>query len=181
MKSEIRKIAQRYFQAQSSVERAVLMQQVAKAITELSEWKNAQHIALTLAQETELPTQLLIQSALIQGKTVYLPRVAPEKSLDFIAVDTETHYVKHKFGMLEPVGEPLSDITQLDLIIMPGLAYDHDGNRVGFGGGYYDRLLAKYPTLNTVGVIPEELYFKNESWMLDQYDQPVNRVVVIGE
>lgn len=179
-KQDIREYAKTYYQEQTTAERAALMQEMVKKITTLPMWQQAHKIALTLAQSNELPTQLLIQTALLQKKEVYLPRVAPQQQLDFVAIDEATEYETHKFGMLEPLGPILADVNDLDLILVPGLAFSAAGQRIGFGGGYYDRLLAKYPQITTVGVVSRPFYLDTANWEVQAFDQPVSQVVVLG-
>jgi len=180
-KQTLRKKAQIYYEQQSSEMRATLMQEMVKKVTTLASWQAAEKVALTLAQNNELPTQLLIQTALLQRKQVYLPKVAPAHQLQFIRITEKTEYEAHRFGMLEPIGDAIADIDDLDLIVVPGLAFSHDGSRVGFGGGYYDRLLAKYPKMPTLGVVSAPFFVDKPNWEINEYDQPVKQVLVIGE
>lgn len=180
-KQDIRETAKQYYEDQSMLERAQVMQDMVKQVTDLDVWQQADKIALTLAQNNELPTQLLIQTALLQKKTVYLPKVAPNHQLDFIQVDESTEYEMHRFGMLEPIGDKLPNVASLELIIVPGLAFSQEGQRVGFGGGYYDRLLAAYPEIPTVGLVSRPFYSEEIMWETNEFDQPVQQVVVLGE
>lgn len=179
-KQVIRKKAQAFYEQQSSTIRATLMQEMVKKVTVLPNWQEAEKIALTLAQNNELPTQLLIQTALLQKKEVYLPKVASGRQLNFIRITEATKYEEHRFGMLEPIGDTLADINHLDLIVVPGLAFSRDGSRVGFGGGYYDRLLMKYPVVPTLGIVSAPFYFEEPIWQVDEFDQRVKQVLVIG-
>lgn len=180
-KKIIREQARDFYQTQDIGARAQLMQEVAKAVTALPAWQDAKAVALTLAQENELPTQLLIQTALLQKKAVYLPKVSPNHQLTFIRIDETTRYEQHRFGMLEPIGDALTDVTELNLIVVPGLAFSGDGQRVGFGGGYYDRLLAKYPQIPTIGIVTSTFYTEQIDWVVNVFDQTVEQVVVIGD
>jgi 5-formyltetrahydrofolate cyclo-ligase len=180
-KAEIRENGLTYYANQTSEERATLMQFVVRQVTATNVWQNAEHIALTLSQSNELPTELLIQTALLQKKKVYLPRVAPNHQLKFIQIDETTQYEKHRFGMLEPIGDALIDVTELDLIMVPGIAFSEQGDRVGFGGGYYDRFLAEHKEISTMGIAATELITVAPNWHVEPFDVSVDTIVRIGE
>ncbi|MBM7616637.1 5-formyltetrahydrofolate cyclo-ligase [Weissella uvarum] len=165
-------------QALNDEARAVYAQLMTKQMTERPEWQAAKVVALSLAQDDELPTQLLIQVALIQHKQVVLPKVRPQHQMDFIPVDAETVYERHKFGMLEPVGDPLHDLKAIDVVVVPGLAFAADGARLGFGGGYYDRWLPKVEAPTFGFTIPEN-YYQTAAWPTETTDQPVDHVLVL--
>lgn len=78
------------------------------------------------------------------GKILLLPRVLNDSDIDAVRVnDIDTGLVKGSFGILEPASEKESFSTDLiDVILVPGVAFDVQGNRLGHGRGYYDRFLA---------------------------------------
>ncbi|MGD1994614.1 MAG: 5-formyltetrahydrofolate cyclo-ligase, partial [Anaerolineae bacterium] len=85
------------------------------------------------------------------------------------------HLVRHHFGMLEPDPElPQVDPGTLDVVLVPGTAFARHGGRVGFGGGYYDRLLPTTPALR-VGVTYSPCLL--EEVPCDEYDQRMHWVV----
>ena len=177
-KENIRIQAQANLAAIPEAARGNLMQQATRAITQLSAWQAADKIALTLSQDVEIPTQLLIQTALLQGKHVYLPRVQPKRQMIFVRITTDTVYEKHPFGMLEPVGDEIIDPADLDLVLVPGLAFSAAGDRIGFGGGYYDRWLPKTDA-TTVALVTPDNYFAAPTWPLEVTDQAVDQVVIV--
>lgn len=96
----------------------------------------------------ELPTQPLIDWAYRQGFSVYLPVVsAADKALNFAKLQhanvRQARLVRHRLGMHQPAyGETLR-VQALDMLFMPLVAFDRHGHRMGMGGGFYDRTLAK--------------------------------------
>jgi len=63
--------------------------------------------------------------------------------------------IANKYGIIEPVGDPWQDYDKIDLVLVPALAYDHNGHRLGRGKGYYDRFLKKLNAY-TIGIAFEE-------------------------
>ena len=105
-----------------------------------------------LSMGSEPETRALIEAAWQEGKRVLLPRVVPESPvLAWHRVDDFSSLARSPFGICEPVpgvhpAYPSSVMAKLDgaVAIVPGLAFDRHGFRLGYGGGYYDRFLAAF-------------------------------------
>ena len=93
----------------------------------------------------EPDTARLIGPLLALGKRVALPRCLPGNGMEARSITGAEQLIRHKFGMLEP-GEdcPVVDREEIDLILVPGLAFDRHCRRLGQGGGFYDRYLEGY-------------------------------------
>ncbi len=105
-----------------------------------------------------------------------LPRIVPEENhrMDFHPYDP-ARLVIHKFGMAEPAADlPIVPAGAVELVLVPGLAYDRHGWRLGYGGGYYDRFLASFGGI-CVGVVYQALLL--ESVPHSGYDVPVGWIV----
>ena len=90
-------------------------------------------------------TGLLIEKLLERGKTVGLPRMLPGRQMEVRRYDPAIPMVKATFGILEPSTEcGLIAKEDVDFVLTPAVAYDEEGYRKGFGGGYYDRWLEDY-------------------------------------
>ena len=106
------------------------------------EWKNAQMICLYMSTPDEVDTKPLLAAALNAGKTVVFPRVEGD-TLILHQVQSVGDFIRGAYQILEPKkSAPVVDPKSVDLFIVPGIAFDQDGFRLGHGKGYYDRLLA---------------------------------------
>ena len=105
----------------------------------------SKRIALYRANDGELDLYYLEQKLVVHKKQVYLPslRKLPRRSLWFIRFKPDDQLITNRFGIKEPKKGQLLLTTPwwLDLILMPLVAFDLSGNRLGMGGGYYDRAL----------------------------------------
>ena len=119
-----------------------MSKQIAQNFLETKMFKEASHVAYYLPIGGEVDTQWLTQWSV--GKDFYLPLVkASDGLLVFAKADSTSDYQKNKFGILEPVGtDYVTTLETLDLVVTPLVSYDNEGNRLGMGGGYYDRTFA---------------------------------------
>ena len=113
---------------------------------------DSQTILLYCALPDEVPTLELLERLTAQGKTVLLPRVISDKEMELRRYTGRADLTEGAFGIMEPVGEPFLDYDSIDVAIIPGMAFDHEGHRLGRGKGYYDRFLSNVPYIYKIGV-----------------------------
>ncbi|MBA6257095.1 MULTISPECIES: 5-formyltetrahydrofolate cyclo-ligase [unclassified Colwellia] len=110
--------------------------------------KGVKHIAIYLANDGELNTQPFINWCWESNIAVYLPVIHPfsQGNLLFLHYTETSALIKNKYGILEPKLDVRHIITvaNLDIIFTPLVAFDRYGNRLGMGGGFYDRTLATW-------------------------------------
>lgn len=144
--------------------------------THLSNWPPFQRVNTVLAFlafRNEIDLSQLFESW--PDKRWLVPRVVEGNELapsqkPYLALHhyEQTRLVRHRFGMLEPeLGLPSVDPVEVDVILVPGVAFDPQGGRLGFGGGFYDRLLPLAKQGMRVGVTYTELVMETipmEPW-----------------
>ena len=126
--------------------RAELAERAVERFMDLPEVKAARTVAGFISTRSEIDTTLLIEQLRHRGAEVVLPRVSTgliPPRLRFHRADRRENLVFGIFGLLEPrADEPEVSAHEIDVFVVPGLAFDRRGTRVGYGGGYYDELAA---------------------------------------
>ncbi|MDX2345583.1 MAG: 5-formyltetrahydrofolate cyclo-ligase [Legionella sp.] len=113
-------------------------------IESLDVYQNASHIALYQAHGGEISLHALWLAATAAGKKCYMPVIMPDtKTLKFLPATTNTAHTPNQFHILEPDAPDSSAITleQINLMLLPLVAFDKHGTRLGRGAGYYDKTL----------------------------------------
>lgn len=175
-KSRMRRAVLERRDALAAAQRQHRSQTLCARVLALGQWRAARVILATVAMGSEPDTALLLHKALEQGKTLVLPRVQrAEKSLGLYAVqDLSQDLLPGVWGILEPDPQRCAQISlsQVDLVVVPGVAFDQTGARLGYGAGYYDRLLARQEcTAQTVAMAFDEQLVPRVP--MDDHDQRV--------
>lgn len=143
-------------------------------VLDLREWQDARTVLLYVSHDGEVDTFDLMKRAREHGKRVAAPRVVVER-LELREIRGEEDLEAGAYGISEPSADrPLIEPSEVDVAIVPGIVFDKRGHRVGYGRGYYDRLLKETSCphiglaygFQIVEYIPEE-----------DYDVPVALVV----
>ena len=108
-------------------------------------WR-ARRIAAYLAIDSEVDLEPLLRRLAAMGKQLALPVIKRDQRMDFFAFDGTSRLIANRYGIREPApGAPYVRTLALDLVLTPLVAFDGSGNRLGMGGGYYDRHFASAP------------------------------------
>ena len=145
LKRRLRAEAKARRAALSEVERTERSAQAHEVLLSSEAWSEASTIGLFCSMVDEIETRPLLAAAWDAGKQVALPCTPPlGNALQFRWVTQETELSPSSFGVYEPGPEAkTAQVADLDLLIVPGLAFDVRGARLGYGGGYYDRTLSE--------------------------------------
>jgi len=121
------------------------------------EYQQATCVMLYASSHDEVHTFSLIERALADGKTVILPRMAASENLEPHVVQDTTELRRNRFGILEPLETaPRASLGDINVAIVPGVAFDDRCNRLGMGKGCYDRLLPRIEHATRIGLAFEE-------------------------
>ena len=146
MKKDLRKeiLAQRNALLQQ--ERIAKSEQIASKVIAMKAFAQSEVVLLYAPIKSEVDTQGIFLEAKRLGKEIYYPRVLGEQ-MEFYRIEEDTEYDTSAYGIREPKPESakayVPDKDDTVLVVMPGAVFDRDGNRIGYGGGYYDKYLQK--------------------------------------
>lgn len=161
-------------------ERARLAQALVDNLVKVPRYATARSVLATMAIGSEWNTRLFIDRALADGKSLMLPRItAPPRHLEVHVVrDLQRDLVPGIWNIPEPDPSrcPRVEIADVDFALVPALVIGEDGYRIGYGAGYFDRLLAGR-TGATYCVTALPAMFVVESVPHEEHDQPLDLIV----
>ncbi len=172
MKSRASKARLRAHYKRARTQHVSLAPELSQKICERLQALDAQVIAVYSALPGEVSVCAAVDAWLAAGKTVLYPRVVGPGKMVLIEVKSRAELSEGKFGIMEPDGPPYSG--QVDVVLVPGLAFDLAGHRLGFGAGFYDRFVEANPT-RTLGIAFD--------WQMtrvlpsEPHDQPMDAVL----
>ena len=152
MKASIRKSVLKKMKDLEPEIKRVADQSLIQRLRSLPAYQEASIMATYLSFPHEVDTSFLIDAAQADGKQVVIPKTYPKGRMEFVAYDPQK-LKQTAFGLLEPEdGSQVIDKSKIDLIHVPGVAFQKGGHRLGYGGGYYDRYLADFDgaTVSTI-------------------------------
>lgn len=109
------------------------------------EYVNAQHIFIYVSLKDEVDTYKIIEDSILRKKHIYVPKViSEEKIMKAVQINSISELELGYYGVYEPVNlEKAIGEKYIDLVIVPGMAFDYEGGRLGYGGGFYDKFLSR--------------------------------------
>lgn len=137
-------------------------------------YRQARTIYGYLPYNQEVRTVPMLEHALKDGKKVAVPKVYGEE-MKFIYLDDLSKVEKGYAGIPEPIAdEPVAD-DKTALVLMPGLAFDREGHRIGYGGGFYDKFLSAEPNHPTLALCYD--FQMQQQLETEEFDIPVDTVL----
>ncbi|QLB13875.1 5-formyltetrahydrofolate cyclo-ligase [Bisgaardia hudsonensis] len=181
-RQQIRQQIRQSRQNLTALEQQKAEQNVTQQALQLIETRKARHIALYLSFDGEISTKKLIENLWQKKIDVYLPVLHPfsKGHLLFLKYETSTPMIKNKFGIIEPK----LDVTKvfptqkLDIIFTPLVAFDKQGNRLGMGGGFYDRTLQNWQQKHFIPVGLAHACQEVEQLPVEIWDIPLAQILI---
>ena len=145
-------------------------------------YREAKNIFIYISYDSEVNTKGIIKKALRDNKKIYVPRTEfKTRLMDAVEITSLNNLIESEYGILEPsVEEPHIDPNEIDLIVVPGVAFDRNGGRMGYGAGFYDRYFKKISKDNMKKVIKLALAYDFqilEKIPMNEQDVPVNYII----
>ena len=168
-KKELRELMRIAVKETPCADRPRLSAELCDRVKALGQWQEARCVLLYYPMNDEIDVRSLLEDALQTGKRVLLPVVHGE---ELLLVEYSRTMRRGALGVQEPVGEPCDNLQDIDLVVVPGRAFDASGHRLGRGKGYYDRLLTRM-TAYRIGVcfpcqMLDEVPFEEHDVLMDK-------------
>ncbi len=149
-------------------------------------YREAKNIFIYISYDSEINTKGIINKALKDNKKIYVPRTEfKTRLMDAVEITSLDNLIKSEYGILEPaIEEPHIDPNELDLIVVPGVAFDRNGGRMGYGAGYYDRYFKRISKDRIKKIAKLALAYDFqilEKIPMNEQDVPVNYIITEKE
>ncbi len=176
MKETLRKKYKKIRDGMTAASREKLSRKIVEKLFSMPEWKAARAVGVYVSASSEVMTEDILKHAHLQGKKLRAPKVLGEHKMRFFEVQSPEDLEKGHFGIMEP-GDSCKKVgcSTMDLILVPGIAFDKKGFRLGHGLGFYDRFLPRAKKTFLVGLSYEKTLAS--SLPHDANDFPVHAVV----
>lgn len=145
-KKSLRETARARLATVSTEDRAVASLSACERLIDSAMYRDARSMMLFISTPLEIDLTRLLDAALADRKVVCLPRMdwAAREMMPIAIITRQFPREVRKYGIVEPKGENPVALVDLELVVVPGLAFDLQGGRLGRGGGFYDRFLAGF-------------------------------------
>lgn len=173
-KAQLRKEIREKKRAMTEVDIALRSQHLCEKFLQSEAYRNAKTIYGYLPYNQEVRTWDALRQAMLDGKQVAVPKVYGDE-MKFIYITDFSQIATGYCGIPEPIiDEPVAE-DKTALVLMPGLAFDREGHRIGYGGGFYDRFLSAEPKHPTLALCYD--FQIQESLPTEEFDIPVDAVI----
>lgn len=176
MKSEIRRYFKNFKKRLSQETKKTYDQSIYENIIRSDLYKNAQTIFVYLSMNDEIDTRKFINKALEDGKKIYVPKIRKKMIMDAVLLESLNDIILRDFSIETTKNEEVLESPNLSLV--PGLCFDDNKYRIGFGGGYYDYYIANHKS-TYIGLFYSQC--KIDEIPVESFDQRLDYIVTEKE
>ncbi|WP_313035532.1 5-formyltetrahydrofolate cyclo-ligase [Acinetobacter sp.] len=182
----LRKQLRHQRRAVSDFQQKQAQQKILQQLIRLKSFQHAKKVGVYLHAFGEINTDQIIEYCFKQHKQVYLPMICTmNQQLHWVRISLQQYRNKrfsyHPFGMQEPMAGRGVHVSMLDFLIMPLLACDIYGTRIGMGGGFYDKTLASAPNKPFRLGIAHDFQLIQQRLLREAWDQPLDALLTPSE
>jgi len=168
------------------VEKEKMDRKICDKFYESKYYRDAKNIFIYISYDSEINTKEIINKALIDNKKIYVPRTEfKTRLMDAVEITSLENLIESEYGILEPsIYEPYIEPNELDLIVVPGVGFDRNGGRMGYGAGFYDRYFKKISKDKMQKIVKLALAYDFqilEDVPMNEQDVPVNYIITEKE
>jgi len=165
------------------VEKEKMDRKICDKFYESKYYRDAKNIFIYISYDSEINTKEIINKALIDNKKIYVPRTEfKTRLMDAVEIISLDNLIESEYGILEPsIEEPHIEPNELDLIVVPGVAFDRNGGRIGYGAGFYDRYFKKINKDNIKKMALAYDFQILEKIPMNEQDVPVSYIITEKE
>lgn len=152
-------------------------QTIIKNLLNSEEWAMAQTVGITISTGREIDTKPIIEEGWKQQKRIVVPKCYPnKKEIKFYQISSFAEVEDSFYSLKEPIIAitPFVPKEEIDLVIVPGIIFDNEGYRIGYGGGYYDRYLHSFLNKTVALAFPFQIV---ASIPKEEHDIPVGKII----
>jgi 5-formyltetrahydrofolate cyclo-ligase len=155
-------------------ERAAKSRQIGERLFALPEFETAHAVMFFASFRSEVETGPMIRRALALGKRVILPKVKDRELELFEIINFDKDVSPGAWGIPEPNESEPARLSDIDVIVVPGAAFDERGNRLGYGAGFYDKLLLQFKKPTIAVAFEQQIVSEVPA---DPHDVPIAKIV----
>jgi 5-formyltetrahydrofolate cyclo-ligase len=150
-KAELRNSMLSRREALAPVAKSAMDERICDKLKQLVDDLKPQVVHTYIPMGAEVDVKPFIQYLLAKEITILAPKVLPKRQLQHLVLTNLEHLEDGSFGTVHPAGDEKYE-GNIDLFIVPGLVFSEDQYRIGYGGGYYDKMLTSYPNAYKAGI-----------------------------
>ena len=168
------------------IEKEEMDKKILNKFYESKYYRESKNIFIYISYDSEINTKEIINKSLIDNKKIYVPRTEfKTRLMDAVEITSLDDLIESEYGILEPsIDEPHIEPNELDLIVVPGVGFDRNGGRMGYGAGFYDRYFKKISKDKMKKIVKLALAYDFqilEDVPMNEQDVPVNYIITEKE